>query len=170
MTKRDVKLTLLATTLIALSAALSSCGDDNDSSPNQPNPGNPGTTPASVTVRIPMNAMNLGNRAFGEPIDVPAGTTVTWINDDSMPHTVTSTEGAFDSDTLNHGESFSFTFTTPGEYDYFCEIHPTMTGRVNVLAGGASPSPSPSPSDSPSPGPSPSDSPSPGPTSSPYVH
>jgi plastocyanin len=68
-----------------------------------------------------------------DPILVAAGTTVRWTNNDSVPHTVTSSPaGLFDSGTLLPGESFEFRFDTPGSYPYFCAIHPIMTGTVMV--------------------------------------
>jgi plastocyanin len=80
------------------------------------------------------------NFAFNPPnIVVPPGTTVTWVNADRAPHTVTATDpaGAFDSGTLQPGQSFSFTFTQPGTtYAYYCAIHPSMTGTVTVTGGG----------------------------------
>ena len=57
---------------------------------------------------------------------------MTWSNDDSVPHTVTAREDTFDSGVLMSGESFSQTFAEPGTYDYFCAIHPSMTGTVVV--------------------------------------
>ena len=80
------------------------------------------------------------NFAFNPPnIVVPPGTTVTWVNADRAPHTVTATDpaGAFDSGTLQPGQSFSVTFTQPGTtYAYYCAIHPSMTGTVTVTGGG----------------------------------
>ena len=60
------------------------------------------------------------------------GTTVTWVNDDAVIHTVTDVDGQFDSGFLGSGEGFSFTFTEPGEYEYFCQPHPWMRARVIV--------------------------------------
>ncbi len=83
---------------------------------------------AAITVKI-------GNFNFGpKAVVVPAGATVTWINDDDAPHTVTAGDGSFRSRTLDTGEQFSFTFAKPGEYGYFCSIHPMMTGKVVVRA------------------------------------
>lgn len=65
-------------------------------------------------------------------IEVDAGATVTWSNDDSIPHTVTAREDDFNSGVLMGGDSFSQTFSEPGSYDYFCAIHPSMTGTVTV--------------------------------------
>jgi plastocyanin len=67
-------------------------------------------------------------------ITVKAGTTVTWINDDDIPHTVASSSKLFKSKTLDTKDKFSFTFTTPGAYEYFCSIHPHMTGAIVVEA------------------------------------
>ena len=71
-------------------------------------------------------------------ITVKAGTTVTWVNEDDVPHTVASSSKVFKSKALDTGDKFSFTFTTPGTYDYFCSVHPHMTGAVVVEAASGS--------------------------------
>lgn len=65
---------------------------------------------------------------------VAAGTTVTWTNQDSEAHTVTSrgTESPLHSAALSPGQTYSYTFTTPGTYTYMCTIHPFMTATVTV--------------------------------------
>lgn len=74
--------------------------------------------------------------AFNPPdITVAPGTTVTWVNNDSAPHTTTADDETWDSETLQPGESFSFTFDMPGTFPYFCELHPFMTGSVTVSGG-----------------------------------
>src|SRR5947207_3144772 len=65
-------------------------------------------------------------------INVKAGTTVTWTNHDDTPHTVASSAKMFKSKALDTNDSFAFTFTTPGVYQYFCSLHPYMTGTVVV--------------------------------------
>ena len=69
------------------------------------------------------------------PIEIKVGDTVTWINNDSSPHTVTSSSKDinFDSDVLRRDETFSFTFDREGEYPYFCTLHPSMVGTIVVL-------------------------------------
>jgi plastocyanin len=67
-------------------------------------------------------------------ITVKAGTTVTWMNDDDIPHTVASNSKLFKSKTLDTEDKFSFTFTTPGSYEYFCSLHPHMPGAIVVEA------------------------------------
>ena len=63
---------------------------------------------------------------------VPAGTTVTWTNRDDVPHNIVSTERRFKSPVLDTNERFSHRFDAPGAYNYFCSLHPRMTGRVVV--------------------------------------
>ena len=64
-------------------------------------------------------------------LTVKVGTTVTWKNHDDIPHTVVSA-GKFRSKTLDTDDGFSFTFTTAGDYKYFCSLHPHMTGMIKV--------------------------------------
>jgi plastocyanin len=80
-------------------------------------------------------AVKISNFTFGpRQVTVPAGTTVVWTNEDDIPHTVTSTTRAFSSPPLDTDQTFSFTFTTPGTYGYFCALHPHMTGTIVVTA------------------------------------
>jgi plastocyanin len=85
----------------------------------------------STVVKIVANA---GSNSFSpNPVEVKVGETVTWINDDSGRHTVTSKDdGVFDSGMMGKGQSFSFTFDKAGEYSYFCSPHPNMVGTVVV--------------------------------------
>jgi plastocyanin len=70
---------------------------------------------------------------YGPPVlSVPMGTTLTWVNHDEEPHTVTSATGAFSSAGLVNDDTFVQTFTKPGTYQYFCKIHPYMKGTVVV--------------------------------------
>jgi plastocyanin len=84
----------------------------------------------STVLRIVANA---GSNSFSpNPVEVKVGETVTWINDDSGRHTVTSKNGVFDSGMMGKGQSFSFTFDKAGEYSYHCSPHPNMVGTVVV--------------------------------------
>ena len=65
-------------------------------------------------------------------LTVPVGTTVTWTNQDTTMHTVTAVDGSFDSGYYGEGESWSFTFTEAGEYEYYCIPHPWMRAKVIV--------------------------------------
>jgi amicyanin len=69
-----------------------------------------------------------------QQITVKAGDSVTWTNRDDIPHTVTSKTMAFRSKALDTNDKFTFTFSTPGTYAYFCSLHPHMTGAVVVEA------------------------------------
>jgi plastocyanin len=78
-------------------------------------------------------AVKIDNFVFGpQTITVPVGTTVTWTNSDDIPHTAVSTDGVFKSKVMDTDEKFSYTFTKPGTYPYYCSIHPKMTGKVVV--------------------------------------
>ena len=77
--------------------------------------------------------VKIDNFSFGPTtLTVAVGTTVTWTNRDDIPHTVVSDEKVFKSKVLDTDEKFSFTFTKPGTYPYFCSVHPKMTGKVVV--------------------------------------
>jgi len=81
---------------------------------------------ADVTVKI-------DNFTFEpETLTVKAGTTITWTNQDDIPHTVVASGRAFKSKALDTDDKFSFTFTTPGSYEYFCSLHPHMKAMVTV--------------------------------------
>jgi plastocyanin len=78
-------------------------------------------------------SVEIKDYAFMPPtLTVPAGTTVTWTNADAVPHTATASDGAFDSGNLNPGQSFAFTFATPGSYAYVCQYHAGMQGTIDV--------------------------------------
>jgi amicyanin len=81
-------------------------------------------------------AVSIDNFTFTPPtVTVKAGTTVTWSNKDDIPHGIASANNAFaKSKALDTDDSYSFTFTTPGTYQYFCYIHPHMTGTIVVEA------------------------------------
>ena len=70
-------------------------------------------------------------------LTVKAGTTVKWLNEDDIPHTVASSTRAFKSKALDTDDSFAFTFSTPGTYEYFCSLHPHMKATIVVEAGSA---------------------------------
>ena len=65
-------------------------------------------------------------------IEIKVGTTITWTNNDSAPHTVTANDRSFDSGRMEQGQTFSFTFEEAGSFDYFCEYHPGMSGTIVV--------------------------------------
>ncbi len=84
---------------------------------------------------VAVQTVELKGFAFApETLTVKAGTVVEWVNLDSAQHTVTSTSGpeSFDSKKLEQNGRYSFTFTKPGTYEYYCELHPGMKGKVVV--------------------------------------
>jgi plastocyanin len=111
--------------------------------------GTPGASPEATEVAMPTSTaegspsaspgaeqechVDIENFAFSPAtIEIEVGTTVTWDNHDSAPHTVTADDGTFDSGELAQGDMFSHTFDQPGEFSYICEIHPNMMGTVIV--------------------------------------
>lgn len=91
--------------------------------------------PAAPAAAAGPVAVHISNFTFGPKMaTVKVGQTVTWTNDDDIPHTVVATDKSFRSKVLDTGQSFSFTFTTPGQVAYFCSLHPMMTGKVTVTA------------------------------------
>ncbi|MFL6755133.1 MAG: cupredoxin family copper-binding protein [Sphingomicrobium sp.] len=96
------------------------------------------STVATMTKAAPapaVAAVQIGNFTFQSPVvTVKAGTTVTWTNGDDIPHTIVSKNLVFRSKVLDTGDRFSFTFAKAGEFEYFCSLHPHMTGRVIVKA------------------------------------
>jgi plastocyanin len=96
----------------------------------------PIASPANSTTS-PSGAANyevkIDNFSFGPAaLTISTGTTVTWTNRDDIPHTVVSPDKVFKSKVLDTDDKFSFTFDKPGEYSYFCSVHPKMTGKVVV--------------------------------------
>jgi plastocyanin len=95
-----------------------------------PQGGAPG---AGQDAPVATDSVAIQNFAFSPTtVTVKAGSTVTWTNRDQDAHTVTAMSGPFHSPTLTTGQSFRYTFTTPGRYDYLCTIHPFMTATVVV--------------------------------------
>ncbi len=96
-------------------------------------PGGPGSKTQDNSVSQSGTSINISNFAFS-PINlsVKKGTSVTWVNDDSMPHTVTSKKGIFSSRSLSKGDTFSYTFNSVGSYDYICNFHPSMSANITV--------------------------------------
>jgi plastocyanin len=80
-------------------------------------------------VKVDIKAFMYGPK----DMTVAVGTKVTWVNDDEIPHTVAETHKVFRSGALDTGDSYSWVFNTPGEYEYFCALHPQMIGKIVVI-------------------------------------
>ncbi len=91
--------------------------------------------PANATA-VATNTVVIHNYAFYPTnVEVKVGATVTWFNYSMTPHTVTFNDSSITSSgDLNHGDTFSYTFTKAGVYTYYCDLHETMTGQVTVTA------------------------------------
>jgi|SRR5882672_2292880 len=89
----------------------------------------------------PTTEVKIDNFTFApQRVTVKVGTTVTWINEDDIPHAIAATGQAFRSKVLDTDDKYSFTFATAGVFEYFCSLHPHMTGTIVVEAkagGGA---------------------------------
>ena len=94
-----------------------------------------GSDTAQQGAPVATNAIAIKNFAFApDTVTVKVGSTITWTNSDQEPHTVTSKDnnGPLRSPTMNSGATYSYTFTTPGKYEYLCTIHPFMVATVVV--------------------------------------
>src|SRR5262245_31356246 len=129
-------LSLRVLVLSSLLVAAIACSGGDAAPPPSPSPTpSPAQPPSggSSSVTIPMGASTLGDRAYnpGE-IAVAVGSTVTWVNTDTVSHTSTSDASQFDSGIIAPGGQFSSNFTAAGTFPYHCAIHPGMIGRVVV--------------------------------------
>ena len=86
---------------------------------------------ASLSVQAATTTVNIQNNAFTpKDLTIKSGDTITWTNQDSVKHDVDF--GTFKSPLLGKGETYSHTFDKAGTYDYDCDVHPSMKGRVMV--------------------------------------
>ena len=115
----------LAIVMMSIAVLTAACGGSEAATSTDA----PTTTAGLAEVNV-----SIASFAFGpDVVTVPAGTTVTWTNDEgAVAHTTTSDDGLWDSATLQPGDQFSFTFDEPGTYTYFCSIHPSMTATIVV--------------------------------------
>jgi plastocyanin len=127
--RRRALITLFILTFVA--AAGAACGGGYSNNMNGPSftpiPSGPNTV-------LAPNGSYLGPGSGFTPgtLTVPAGTTVTWGNNDVTTHTVTSDTGLFNSNNLNSGNTFQVKFDNPGQYKYHCTIHSFMNGTIVV--------------------------------------
>jgi plastocyanin len=131
--------TFLVPVLILLAFALAACGSSGDSSTDgstdstassEPS----GNAPAPSGEAVRAAKVKIVEFVYGpDPVTIQVGGKVTWQNEDTAPHTATADDGSFDTGTLERGKIKSETFKQAGTYTYFCEIHPTMHGTVEVV-------------------------------------
>ena len=83
--------------------------------------------------KLATNEVSIDNFSFTPTeLTISMGTQVTWVNKDDVPHTVVSVDHNFKSKALDTDEKFSFTFRDAGTYEYYCSVHPKMTGKIIV--------------------------------------
>jgi plastocyanin len=146
---------LLALATIAVKSVLAQNSTDQEQASSIGNSGSDNSTSSNSTstasgskVSIQEEASEMGDQAYDpNPVKVKAGGTVIWTNDDRQPHTVTSGTDSSDpnmgkefdsspgqSTLLSTNQTFSHKFTNAGEFPYFCQLHPTMVGKVVVVS------------------------------------
>jgi plastocyanin len=92
----------------------------------------------TVAPHAPLHAaeapqVKIENFSFTPPaLTVKPGTTVTFRNDDDIPHLVVANDASFRSKALDTGDTYAFTFTKAGDYAYYCGLHPHMQGKITV--------------------------------------
>ena len=92
-----------------------------------------GTVAAQDAAKKDANEITIDNFTFTpKELTVAVGTTVKWVNHDDIPHTIIEKKTTFRSKALDTDDSYSFTFTSAGTFDYFCGLHPHMVGQVIV--------------------------------------
>ena len=131
--------TFLAPVLIVLAFGLAACGDSGDDS-TESNDTAATTTEPSGSAPAPSGEaphaekVKIVEFVYGpDPVTVQTGGKVIWQNEDTAPHTATADDGSFDTGTIEQGKIKSETFKQAGTFPYFCEIHPTMHGTVEVV-------------------------------------
>jgi len=88
---------------------------------------------ATTAEERPATEIKIDNFSFSpNTVTVPVGSTVRWTNRDDVPHNVVNEDKSVKSKTMDTDENFSYTFTKPGTYTYYCSIHPRMTGKIVV--------------------------------------
>ncbi len=116
---------------------------DGSGDPPPPAPPPPGPVPDPPAPPAPVSGdVNVFDFGYTPgTLTVGVGSSVTWSNTGSVPHTVTDSGGTFDSGFMFTGDTYSRTFNAAGTYDYICTLHPEMTGTVVVVGSGGGPPP-----------------------------
>jgi len=87
----------------------------------------------SLAAQDVSNVITIDNFTFSpKEMTIPVGTTVKWVNHDDIPHTIVEKNVTFRSKALDTDDSYSYTFASAGEFNYFCGLHPHMVGKVIV--------------------------------------
>jgi len=91
------------------------------------------TQARSEDAKVSALEIKVDNFTFApETLTVPVNSTVSWVNKDDIPHVIAANDGSFKSKALDTDQKYSYTFSKPGTYQYYCSIHPKMVGKVVV--------------------------------------
>ncbi len=145
----SVRRVLFTTILLVLTLGIASCGGGGDDTTSaeagatsaeagaETEAQSEGSTPAPSGNAARAEKVEIVDFAYDpDPVTIEEGGKVIWINRDSAPHTATADDGSFDTGQLEEGKLKSESFKEPGEFTYFCQIHPTMHGTVKVVEAG----------------------------------
>ena len=136
---------LFLAALVALSLGLAACGDSGSDSTSGAETGPPASEESTAEESTESEPAPSGEASKSEKVDivefayqpdpvvVQVGGKVIWQNQDTAPHTATADDGSFDTGTIEKGKIGSETFKEAGTFTYFCAIHPTMHGTVEVV-------------------------------------
>jgi plastocyanin len=117
--------------LLVIFVLISGCTSTTTVTPASPTPGP--KTPAQTSTEQQVNIKDFN--FVPDTAEVPIGTTVTWVNEDNAPHTVTSVSGSFDSGSISPGKTYSYKFNQAGTFEYSCTNHPSMP-HGKIIVGG----------------------------------
>ncbi|MHB1377132.1 MAG: cupredoxin domain-containing protein [Candidatus Humimicrobiaceae bacterium] len=123
---------LLVVALLIIALPLAGCSGSGGTAATKTTATSTETTTASTTGAGGQAVLIKSNAFDPASLTIKVGDTVTWTNNDSYAHTVTSDNGAFDSGSMAGGGTFSFTFKTAGTFSYHCSIHTFMTAKIIV--------------------------------------
>jgi len=134
----------LVPVLVLLAFSFAACGGDDkadtatrDESATTTSPASDGNAAAPSGEAVRAAKVGIVDFAYDpDPVTIQVGGKVIWQNEDAAPHTATADDGSFDTGTIAQGKIKSETFKQAGTYSYFCEIHPTMHGTVEVVEKG----------------------------------
>lgn len=119
------------TSVLMLAVCFTACG--GYSSPSSPSTGPTPAPAGSTTVGIVGGASTQTTTAFGQdPLTITAGTTISWLNNDTVTHTSSADGNQWSSGNIAPGGRFNFTFASAGRFTYHCQIHPNMVGTIVV--------------------------------------
>ena len=116
--------------LLVVFVLISGCTSTTTVTPASTTPG-PTTPPQTTEQQVNIKDFNF----VPNIAEVPMGTTVIWVNDDNVPHTITSVSGSFDSGSLAPGKTYSYKFNQAGTFEYSCTNHPSMPHGKIVVRG-----------------------------------